>query len=121
MPFHRPSPFTRVVACVTTGMLLFQASAALAGIAAPVPSAFALRPVLLASTEAAPAPTSAAAMGAAPKKSKRTWLYVGLAALAVGGVAVLAGGGGDSASSTPVAPPDPPPPPPPSAAHGGAR
>lgn len=119
MPFRRPVRSTIHVACLMSWLTL-QASAALAGVSTPSPSAFALRHALLATAEAAPQPTSAATMGATPKKSKRTWLYVGLAAVAVGGAIALAGGGGDSAPAAPVPPIDPPPPPPPSA-QGGAR
>lgn len=118
MPLRRPIRRAIHVACLTSWLTL-QASVALAGVSTPPPSAFALRHALLATAEAAPQPTSAATMGATPKKSKRTWLYVGLAAVAVGGALALAGGGGDSAASTPVPPIDPPPPPPP-AAQGGA-
>lgn len=119
MPLHRPARTAIHVACLMSWITL-QASVALAGVPTPPSSAFALRHALLATAEAAPQPTSAAAMGASPKKSKRTWLWVGLAAVAVGGALALAGGGGDSAT-TPVAPMDPPPPPPPAAAQGGAR
>lgn len=119
MPFRRPFRIALHFVCAAA-CLAFPVSSALAGVAAPASSAFALRPVLLASAEGTPTPTSALAMGGTPKKSKRMWLYVGLAALAVGGAVAFAGGG-DSAPSTPVAPIDPPPPPPPASAHGGAR
>ena len=119
MPLRRPVRSAIHVACLMSWLTL-QASSAFAGVSTPPPSAFVLRHALLATAEATPQPTSAAAMGASPKKSKRTWLYVGLAAVAVGGALALAGGGGDSAPSTPVPPIDPPPPPPP-AAQGGAR
>ena len=119
MPLRRPIRSQLHAACAAL-LLTLHAHVAVAGVLTPAASAFALRHTLLATSEAAPQPTSAATLGAAPKKSKRTWLYVGLAALAVGGAVALAGGG-DSKTVTPLAPIDPPPPPPPAAAHGGVR
>ncbi|MBI5169797.1 MAG: hypothetical protein HZA61_09940 [Candidatus Eisenbacteria bacterium] len=120
MPLRRPIRCVIHVACLTSWVTL-QASVALAGVSTPHSSAFVLRHALLATAEGTPQPTSAAAMGAAPKQSKRTWLYVGLAALAVGSAIALAGGGGDSAPAAQAPPIDPPPPPPPAGAQGGAR
>ncbi len=119
MPLRRPIRCAIHVACLSSWLTL-QASVALAGVSTPPASVFALRHAVLATAEGAPQPTSAAAMGATPKKSKRAWLYVGLAALAVGGAVALAGGGSDSAPAA-QAPPIDPPPPPPAGVPGGAR